>query len=317
MVSGIATGKQEPSKMTSSANAALCGVVAAIFWTGLGFSVARLLLPRVLAIGAGPVVGWAIHSALALPILTLTGFSTISVVSFAILAAIGGGFLLLVGRGEDEDTASIPAWALFAAALLALAPAAAIAPKISADAVQLSSPIFDHSKIALIDSIARLGLPPVNPFFGEFGEAGRPAYYFLWYFSAAELRLALGVSGWEADIGLTWFSAFASLTLMMGLAVWLGARSSAAAWVVVLSTAGSLRAVLGAMFSDEQLYSWLAPPIGLAGWLFQSAWTPQHMMSASCVVLAILLMARCAVQRSESPKIWRRAFRFPSPRASV
>jgi hypothetical protein len=68
--------------------------------------------------------------------------------------------------------------------------------------------------------------------------------------------------------------------------------------VVVLSTAGSLRAVLGAMFSDEQLYAWLAPPIGLAGWLFQSAWTPQHMMSASCVVLAVLLMARYAVQRT-------------------
>src|SRR5256885_11436561 len=183
--------------MASSANAALCAVVAVVFWTGLGFAIARLLLPRALAVGAAPVVGWTIHSALALPILTLTGFSAISVVSLAILAAIGGGFLLLVGSSEDEGKESIPVWALVAAAVLALAPAAAIAPKISADAVQLSSPIFDHSKIALIDSIARLGLPPANPFFGEFGEAGRPAYYFLWYFSAAELRLALGVSGWE------------------------------------------------------------------------------------------------------------------------
>jgi hypothetical protein len=228
----------------------------------------------------------------------MTGFSAISVVSLAILAAIGAGCLWIVGGSQDDSKESIPVWAFLGAAVLALAPATAIAPKISADAVQLSSPIFDHSKIALIDSIARLGLPPVNPFFGEFGEAGRPGYYFLWYFSAAELRLALGVSGWEADIGLTWFSAFSSLTLMMGLAVWLGARSSAAAWVLALSTAGSLRAALGALFSDEQLYTWLAPPIGLAGWLFQSAWTPQHMMSASCVVLAILLMARYGVQRS-------------------
>ena len=284
--------------MASSANAALCAVVAAAFWASLGFAVVRSLLPRALALGAAPVVGWAIHSAVALPILTLTGFSVISVVSLAAFAAIGAGFLLLAGGSEDESKESIPVWAFLGAAVLALAPAIAIAPKISADGVQLSSPIFDHSKIALIDSIARLGLPPVNPFFGELGEAGRPAYYFLWYFSAAELRLALGVSGWEADIGLTWFSAFSSLTLMMGLAVWLGTRSSAAAWVVVLSTAGSLRAVLGALFSDDQLYAWLAPPIGLAGWLFQSAWTPQHMMSASCVVLAILLMARYAVQRS-------------------
>src|SRR5215468_7825708 len=284
--------------MASTINAALSATVAALFWTGLGFAIARPLLPRVLAIGVAPVVGWAIHSVLALPILTLTGFSAISVVNLAIFAAIGGGFLLLVGRSEDQSKESIPVWAFLGAALLALAPAAAIAPKISGDAVQLSSPIFDHSKIALIDSIARLGLPPVNPFFGEYGEAGRPGYYFLWYFSAAELRLALGVSGWEADIGLTWFSAFSSLTLMLGLAVWLGSRSSAAVWVVALSTAGSLRTALDTLFGNEHLYAWLAPPIGLAGWLYQSAWVPQHMMSASCVVLAILLISRYAVRRS-------------------
>ena len=94
--------------MASSANAALCALVAAIFWTGLGFAVARILLPRVLAIGAAPVTGWAIHSALALPILALTGFSAILVVSLVVLAAIGGGLLLLVGRNEDKDMASIP-----------------------------------------------------------------------------------------------------------------------------------------------------------------------------------------------------------------
>src|SRR6266568_2752741 len=185
--------------MASSANAALCAVVAAVFWTGLGFAIARLLLPRALAIGMAPIAGWAIHSAFALPILTLTGFSAISVVSLAILAAIGGGFLLLVGGSKDEGKESIPVWAFVAAAVL-----------------------------------------------------------------------ALGVSGWEADIGLTWFTAFSSLMLMMGLSVWLGARASAATWVVVLSTAGSLRTVLGMLFGEEHLYTWLAPPIGLAGWLYQS-----------------------------------------------
>src|SRR5262249_6964843 len=161
-----------------------------------------------LAIGVAPAVGWAVHSAVALPILTLTGFSATLVVSLAIFAAIGASFLLSVGSSKNEGKESIPIWSLLGAAVLARAPAAAIVPKISADAVQFSSPIFDHPRIALIDSIARLGLPPVNPFFGEFGEAGRPAYYYLWYFSAAELRLVLGVSAWEADIGLTWFSAF-------------------------------------------------------------------------------------------------------------
>ncbi len=49
--------------------------------------------------------------------------------------------------------------------------------------------------------------------------------------SAPRSRAALfGASGWEADIALTWFTAFASLALMMGLAVWLGGRRLAALW---------------------------------------------------------------------------------------
>ncbi len=91
--------------------------------------------------------------------------------------------------------------------------------------VHLADPIFDHSKIAIIDAMTRQGLPPVNPVFGAVGAAGRLVYYYLWHFSAAELALPLRVSGWEADIGLTWFTAFASLTLMMGIAVWLSKRS--------------------------------------------------------------------------------------------
>ena len=68
-------------------------------------------------------------------------------------------------------------------------PAVAILPKFSGDAVQLADPIFDHAKIAIIDAMARLGLPPVNPVFGEIGAPDRLAYYYLWHFSAAEIAL--------------------------------------------------------------------------------------------------------------------------------
>jgi hypothetical protein len=44
--------------MASSANAALCAVVATAFWASLGFAIVRSLLPRALALGAAPVVGW-------------------------------------------------------------------------------------------------------------------------------------------------------------------------------------------------------------------------------------------------------------------
>ena len=181
---------------------------------------------------------------------------------------------------------------------MALAPAVAILPKFSGDAVQLADPIFDHSKIAIVDAMARLGLPPVNPVFGEFGAPGHLAYYYLWHFSAAELALALGASGWEADIGLTWFTAFASLSLMMGVAVWLGKRAAAAIWVVVLAAAASLWVTLDWIAGARDLTPWLWPPIGMAGWLFQATWVPQHLMAASCAVTAMLLVSRFAQRQS-------------------
>ena len=117
-----------------------------------------------------------------------------------------------------------------AAAFVAVLPAATILPKSSGGAVWLADATFDHAKIAIIDAMARLGLPPVNPVFGEADALSGLAYYYLWHFSAAEIALVTSMSGWEADVGLTWFTAFASLSLMMGLAVWLSKRGTAAIW---------------------------------------------------------------------------------------
>ena len=290
--------------MASPLNAALCALLAAAFWTLLGFALGRRLLPRALARGAAPVIGWAVHSAVMLPIYTWIGpwigFSPIAVLGAGALCVLASGLALSAGapQSQAEDAADIPAWAFAAAAVLALAPAVAILPKFSGAAVQLADPIFDHSKIAIVDAMARLGLPPVNPVFGELGAPGHLAYYYLWHFSAAELALALGASGWEADIGLTWFTAFASLSLMMGLAVWLSNRAAAAIWVVVLAAAASLWVTLDWIAGARDLTPWLWPPVGMAGWLFQATWVPQHLMAASCAVTAMLLVSRFAQRQS-------------------
>jgi hypothetical protein len=288
--------------MASPLNAALCALLATAFWTLLGTALGRRLLPRALARGAAPIIGWAVHSAVMLPIYAWIGpwigFSPIAVFGAGALCVLASGFSL-AGRApqsEAEDAADIPTWAFAAAAVLALAPAVAILPKFSGTAVQLADPIFDHSKIAIVDAMARLGLPPVNPVFGEFGAPGHLAYYYLWHFSAAELALAVGASGWEADIGLTWFTAFASLSLMMGVAVWLSKRAAAAIWVVVLAAAASLWVTLDWIAGARDLTPWLWPPVGMAGWLFQATWVPQHLMAASCAVTAMLLVS-CFAQR--------------------
>ena len=290
--------------MASPLNAALCALLAAAFWTVLGTALGRRLLPRALGRGAAPIIGWAVHSAVMLPIYAWIGpslgFSPIAVLGAGALCVLASGLALSAGapQSQAEDAADIPAWAFAAAAVLAVVPAVAILPKFSGDAVLLADPIFDHSKIAIVDAMARLGLPPVNPVFGEFGALGHLAYYYLWHFSAAELALALGASGWEADIGLTWFTAFASLSVMMGVAVWLGKRAAAAIWVVVLAAAASLWVTLDWIAGARDLTPWLWPPVGMAGWLFQATWVPQHLMAASCAVTAMLLISGFAQRQS-------------------
>jgi hypothetical protein len=285
--------------MASPLNAALCALAATALWTVIGYALSRRLLPRALAAGLAPVLGWAVYSAVTLPFFTLVGFTQGSVVAVAVICVFGSVLTLKFATQDgDEFAPSLPLWAFAAAAVLALAPAVAILPKVSGDAVYLADPIFDHSKIAVIDAMVRQGLPPVDPVFGAVLGHGQFFYYYLWHFSAAELALALHSSGWEADIGLTWFTAFASLSLLMGAAVWLSKKSAAAIFVVLFAAATSLRVTLAWLFGTNGLEPFMAEPTGFAGWLFQAAWAPQHLMAATCVLTSMLLIARYAEQRS-------------------
>ncbi|HEX8828811.1 MAG TPA: hypothetical protein VF778_11910, partial [Xanthobacteraceae bacterium] len=80
--------------MASSVNAALCALLATAFCTVLGFALSRHVLPRALALGTAPVLGWAVFSAATLPILTVVGFSAVTVTAVAALClAVAGGSL--------------------------------------------------------------------------------------------------------------------------------------------------------------------------------------------------------------------------------
>src|ERR1700689_3910686 len=117
--------------MASPVYAVLCAMVAAAFCTLLGYAVGRSQLPRGLAIGAAPVMGWAVHSALALPVFILAGFSSVTVIAFAALCMLAAVALLLVPAwAADDKGAAIPAWTYGAAGLLALVPAVALLPKV-------------------------------------------------------------------------------------------------------------------------------------------------------------------------------------------
>jgi hypothetical protein len=286
--------------MASPVNALVCALIATAFWSLLGYALGSRLVPRVVAIGAAPVIGWSAHSAATLPIYLLFEFSPFVVAGLGAVCVLIAGFSLSQPRsaGEIEPAQTIPVLAFACAAVVALLPAATILPKSSAGVVWLADATFDHAKIAVVDAMARLGLPPVNPVYGEANASSSLAYYYLWHFSAAEIALVTSMSGWEADVGLTWFTAFASLSLMMGLAVWLSERATAAIWVVPLAAAGSLWVTLYWIFQAKSFAPVLMPPTGMAGWLFQATWVPQHLMAASSVATAMLLVTRYALRQN-------------------
>jgi hypothetical protein len=283
--------------MATIFGAVLSAAVATLFWTCLGFALTRRLVPGRLALPFAPAVGFAVHSALALPLFFFLPFTPAAIAAVAALVLVAAVVASshTVPPPREKSLTWFPGWSYGLAALLAMVPAAAVLPKFSGDAVLLADPIFDHAKVALIEDMTRLGLPPGNPFFAD---GGPFAYYYLWHFGAAEVARLLGVSGWAADAGLTWFAAFAALAAMMGLAVWLSRRASAAPLAVLFAATASARYLLWDIFGAESVDAVLSRPAGFAGFLFQSAWVPQHIISAAMVMVAIYLIAQLAHHRN-------------------
>src|ERR1700745_1636665 len=95
--------------MATPINAVLCALVGAAFLRVLGFAIARHLLPRVLALGAAPVIGWAVFSAASLPILSLIGFSTLTMIALAALGLGLAGIVLRRAAGGPGAAAGLEA----------------------------------------------------------------------------------------------------------------------------------------------------------------------------------------------------------------
>jgi hypothetical protein len=281
-------------------NVLLCVAFELVMSLCIGWPCARILA-RFQATTLAPIIGWAVFNTLALLILSWTGF-TRTAVTLLCAAGILAGFAASLqhwrsSAATERDGGNLPVWGFAAAGLLAAVPTLAVWPKLHGGIV-LAEPMFDHTKIAIIDDIVRLGLPPGNPFFGGSDIGPRLPYYYLWHFSGAIPGMLFGASGWEADIALTWFTAVASLSLMLGLAARLGGGRPAAALVLGLSAAGSFYPVLEFAFGPDALHKVLSWAPWPQGWPFQASWAPQHLASASCIVAAVVIIARLASSRS-------------------
>lgn len=288
-------------QVAQTAAAALALALAA------GWPLARLILPgnashRLLI---APALGLAVYAVCSLPFFYLLPVSRnwVMAVAAVVLAALwrfGRGGPAAAGGSRDDGP---PVVFLVAAALVAALPAATVFPYLHNDLLMLGTPLGDHTKIAIIDAIRRTGVPPENPFYTEAGWPPRLVYYYLWYVLAAQAGALATVSGWAADIALTWVTAFVSLLLMAGLARWVGGRRESAWWVLILSCAVSLypglRESIGFVFGDPLLSS----EHGFETWILQAAWVPQHLLAGMAALFAMIGLGRLAGGGGFAPRL--------------
>ena len=176
--------------MAQTGHALLCAAAMTALWTLIGLPIAMRVVARAPCFLWAPALGWAIYSAVSLPLFRVIGMSRPAVLAATAAFVVAALAALWMQRRTTAPTrpSALLIAALLGAALLALGPMAAIIPKPTADGVTLAPAIFDHAKIALIDEIVRTGVPARNPFFGEAGAPVRVSYYYLWHFSAAARR---------------------------------------------------------------------------------------------------------------------------------
>ncbi|MBS0532652.1 MAG: hypothetical protein JSR72_01215 [Proteobacteria bacterium] len=290
--------------MISIIQGLICAALAIVLYGLIGLPLAQRVSMRPLAPWLAPAIGWAAHSALALPLCFLVGVSPGSVVVvFAVPLVVAAAALGRQSASTPREEPPLPLWLLIAvlagAAFIAFDFMAVDLPKVSDQGTTLAATIFDHSKVAMIDEMARLGVPPGNAFYGGEGPA-RLSYYYLWHFSAAELAVLTGLPGWAADAGMSFFTGFAAILAMAGLAIWLSGRASAALWIVLLSLTASARPVLGFLLGRDQVEQVAGYQSGLGGFLFQTSWAPQHTMAAITAVIALTVLA-AAIARPRWP----------------
>lgn len=244
-----------------------------------------------------PLAGCCVVGPVSLLAAYLFGYTRAVVISSWLVAA---AILFLLSRGKkQEDAADVPVirsgWVVLivlASVAWALLPAFPIYPVIRDGGLYVNTQIFDHIKMAFSESIVRNGLPPINPFYAPDGEAVPLNYFYLWQFIVAHIRLLTGVSAWSAEVAMTWFTAFAGIAALAGLAVKISGRAAAGLLVPLLAVAGESLHV-PARWLGSWVQRWLYNPgfHGLESLWVQLSWAAQHVFSGFALVLLLYFLA--------------------------
>jgi hypothetical protein len=288
-------------------NSLLAAALTFIFYSLPGLCAGLLLGLRanLSALFIAPALGLCTFGPFSLLFTWLLGYSALTVSVGWVIFQVGAMLVYFkfvrrpitgsVPADVPQSFMSVPgaAWLLLGASLWALVPVVNIYPSMYQDGIYVNVHIYDHMKIAFVDGIAREGLPPLNPFYAPAGERIPLIYYYAWHFFGAQIKTLGGVTGWQAEVALSWFTSFATIALGAGLAVRISGRLWAGFALLLMGLAASpallLPKIMGARW--EALVDFPSGHHLEVLWV-QLSWAPQHVFSAMCGVLLLFLLAR-------------------------
>jgi hypothetical protein len=225
-----------------------------------------------------PAIGVCVAGPITLAFASLIGLGLVALV-LGWVAALGVAFLW--GRGEAWTRPG--GWGLLGvAALGAIVINLGLVPLTQDGGLYVMPEMFDNSKLATIDAIAREGLPVRNPYYSLDGAAIPLNYYWGAYFCAALLRIGTGIGGWAAEMAMGWYVALAFLALSCGFARrWAGPR--AAWWALALGMLSVPADFVGPGIGTDVL-TVPAPALPevahVAPFFTQAPWVFQHVLGA-------------------------------------
>lgn len=234
------------------------------------------------------ILGLGFFSSLVVPFIYIFGVSaTLSLVYFLSMFVI-----LTIPQFKNTKNDIFPQlFFSFFAIIISLIVVSGLYIKLRGDVYFPSMIMFDHLKVGIIDAIKREGLPVINPFTISVNNDGQLHYYLLWYATAALIASALHISGWVANIIMTFSTAAASFLTIAGIYRKISGVNStkikAISLIFLISISGSSTIFFGMLFgSHSRLFFSGEHP--LEPWLVQASWVPQHIASASLMCFLIV-----------------------------
>ena len=148
--------------------------------------------------------------------------------------------------------------------------------------------IFDHLKMAIVDGIAREGMPALNPFYAPAGIRIPLVYYYGWHFLAAQIKLLTGYTSWQTEVAFTWFTSCSVLCFISAIAIRLSGKMRAGLFIFLFALTASLPDLLPRIMGNRWASLVGYPPGHPLELLWvQLSWAPQHTYAALCVVMLV------------------------------